>query len=1033
MSKKTITIGVLSPVTGGFFYGNILAGIAREVSAVGGRVVVVQTLHAGLSSDEVVDAPDFTTPIGWEHLDGVIAVATGTQRNYLDRLRAAGKIVALASHEIYGFDGASAMPDNAIGLTSAVDHLVGHGHTRIGFAANLVQSDMRARYDAYRAALFARGIEPEPSWLFAASDNGEQGGRDVAQQIVAAGIPITALVVATDRNAIGCMAQLADLGVNVPDDLAIVGFDGLDARAHTRPTLSTVSPRFEEIGAAAARLVLAQLRGAAVEPGEHVTPSELVVRESCGCSADNGLMGGHAATSFWRDEARIHVSRSALRENLMRQQYEVGMQLLDHVRADPKRLEWLTATDVRGAYLALWDGDPSAGRVTIAGVYDPESVLPDVVGTITDVEQFPPAGLIEMADPRRTEVTIVVPVKARGFDFGLLAIVSEVDETSATGRESQNQWAALLTAALEQQALLESVRTSEKRYSLWAVATQDGLWDWDLTSDTIYYSGRSMEMLGHENRGATAGPSMWFDSVHPDDLARLRDVLGAAVTGQPLPLGIEHRLRGADGVYHHVSCRALPVGPAAGPATRIVGSIHDIEPRKQLEEQLRQGALYDEVTGLPNRKMFLERLGLTIAQARRSPGLRYAVVFLDLDGFKLINDSLGHHIGDRLLAKIGERLRAGLRETDLAARFGGDEFAMLLHAIEPAAVGPIVERMQASLAAPIELDGHEVSVTASVGIAMSGRAHSNAEDVLRDADIAMYHAKSHRRGSSAVFDVDMHAGVVTRLGLQTELRTAMDRGQFEMHYQPIVDLDNDVTDHFEALVRWRHPEMGLVPPLDFLPAMEETGLMVKLERWIVDEVCRQIAEWRQAYEGLVNVSVNVSHRLFSDAGLLPHILDCLHRHDLLPSNLTLEIAAGVIVRNPNEAGVVLDALHAAGIDIQIDNYGTGMSSLHALHRFPVRGFKIDRSFIGELDADERTAELVRAIIAMGRALRVDVVAEGVETEAQLELLREMGCHNAQGFLFTQAVDGDAAAELLGHALPLRDLVAVEQAVDVRIE
>ena len=273
----------------------------------------------------------------------------------------------------------------------------------------------------------------------------------------------------------------------------------------------------------------------------------------------------------------------------------------------------------------------------------------------------------------------------------------------------------------------------------------------------------------------------------------------------------------------------------------------------------------------------------------------------------------------------------------------------------------------------------------------------------------------------------MHAGVVTRLGLQTELRTAMDREQFEVHYQPIVDLDNEGTDHFEALVRWRHPELGLVPPMDFLPAMEETGLMVKLERWIVDEVCRQIAQWQLSYDGIVNVSVNVSHRLFWDAGLLPHILDCLRRHRLAPANLTLEITAGVIVRNPDVARAIIEELHAAGIDMQIDNFGTGMSSLHALHRFPIQALKIDRSFIRELDVDPRTTELVRIIVAMGRALGVDVVAEGVETAAQLELLREMGCHNAQGFWFTEAVDGDAAAQLLGHALPVgRTRSAVER-------
>ena len=240
------------------------------------------------------------------------------------------------------------------------------------------------------------------------------------------------------------------------------------------------------------------------------------------------------------------------------------------------------------------------------------------------------------------------------------------------------------------------MRTSEERYGLWAEATNDGLWDWDLTTDTIYYSGRCMELLGHAHLRASAAPSVWFDAVHPEDLDRVREELRVAVTGQSRSRSrssIESSASTA--CYHAVSCRALPVGPPDGPATRIVGSIHDIEPRKQLEEQLRQGALYDEVTGLPNRKLFLERLYFAINDARAPPELRYAVVFLDLDGFKLVNDSLGHLAGDRLLTQIGQRLRSGLRPADLAARFGGDEFAVLLHNIEPSAIRPIVERMQA--------------------------------------------------------------------------------------------------------------------------------------------------------------------------------------------------------------------------------------------------------------------------------------------------------------------------------------------------
>jgi diguanylate cyclase (GGDEF)-like protein/PAS domain S-box-containing protein len=1007
---------VLSPVTGGFYYGRIVAGIAREVAAVGGRVVLIQTLDAGLGSDEVVSAPDFATPTAWDHLDGVISIASATHPNYLYRLRAAGKAIALASDEIVGFAAPSATPDNAPGVIESVNHLIQHGHSRIGYAANLIQPDMRARHDAYRTAMLDHGLDPHQKWFFDAFDNGELGGRDVAEQLVSAAMPVTALILATDRNAIGCMTRLAELGVAVPDDLAIVGYDGLEAGAHTRPTLSTVSQPFFEIGASAARLVLSVVRDEYVEPRAHGSQSVFVPRGSCGCPDDDSSLDADDKIRFWRDEAKMRYARSTVRENSMREQYEISMELLDHERADPRRLQWLAATAVRGAHLGLWDGDPSAGRLRIVGVHDPDNAMPDVVGTICTVEQFPPASLIALADPNANEVTIVVPVKARGLDFGLLAVAGEVDALSNNGRETHNQWAALLTAALEQQALAENVRTSEERYSLWAEATNDGLWDWDLATNTIYYSARCMELLGRAYRGDNAEPSVWFSAVHPEDLDRVREELRVAVTGHLQAVVFEHRVRGNDGSYRCLTCRALPVGPPNGPAARIVGSMQDSEPRKQLEERLRQGALYDEVTGLPNRKLFLERLHFAITDARTPTALRYAVVFLDLDGFKLVNDSLGHLAGDRLLAQIGRRLRGGLRPADLAARFGGDEFALLLHNLEPTAIGPIVERMQASLAAPIDIDGHRVAVTASVGIATSEDRYTNAEDVLRDADTAMYHAKSSNPGSFAVFDIGMRATAVARLQLQSEIRQAMDDHQFAVHYQPIVRLDAHGTDRFEALVRWRHPTRGLLPPMDFLPDMEEIGLIVTLGQWVVDDVCRQIAQWQWSYDGTVNVSVNISHREFSDPGLLPHILESLRRHGLKPVNLTLEVTEGVIRRMPEASHAIIERLHAAGIGVEIAGVGTGMSSLQALHLLPIQALKIDRAFIHDLGTDPRTAKLVQMIVDIGETLGFDVVAEGVETKAQLELLRDMGCRTAQGFLFTGVVDAEAATQLLGRPL-----------------
>ena len=1014
----TITIGVLSPVTGGSYYGKVLAGIAREVAAVGGQVVLVQTLDAGLSNDEVILAPDFESRTAWDHIDGVISIATATKRQHLDRLRLAGKPVALASDVIVGLAVPSAMPDNAGGVHASVAHLIEHGHRRIAFAANLTQPDMRARYHAYGSAMRNKGIEPDPKWFYPAFDNGERGGRDVAEQLVAGAMPVTALILATDRNAIGCIERLTDLGVTIPDDLAIVGFDGLEAGSYTQPTLSTVRQGHDEIGASAARLVLAQLRGEKVEPRVHPSPSTFVPRGSCGCAGDDVSVDGDGGLAFWRDEARMRFARSTNRETSMREQYEIGRQLLDHEHTDPRQLEWLSATNVRGALLALWDGDPAAGVLRIAGVHDPDGVLQDAMGLTCRVEQFPPRSLIALADPGANEVTIVVPVKARSLDFGLLAVVAEVDSLSANGRETHNQWAALLTATLDQQSLAESVRVSEQRYGLWAVATNDGLWDWDLESGSVYYSGRCMELLGQQPVATTGGPSTWFDAVHPDDVDRVRDLMAAPALGRLEPIEFEHRVRFPDGTYRCLWCRALPVGSPGDAATRIVGSIQDIEPRKQLEEQLRQGALYDEVTGLPNRKMFLESLCASIEAAAHPPRTRYAVVFLDLDGFKLVNDSLGHLVGDQLLAHIGQRLRYGLRPTDLAARFGGDEFAVLLHNVGPDELQAIVERLQLSLGAPMVLDGHEVAVTASVGITTSDGDYVTAEDVLRDADIAMYHAKARRRGSYSMFDIEMRATAITRLEVQSELRQALERGEFEVHYQPLADLDGRGTDHFEALVRWHHPQRGLVGPSDFLADMEEAGLVVPLGHWVIDDVGRQIAAWRRTYCGALNVSINLSNREFVDAGLIPHIRACIERHGIAAEHLTLEITEGIITRSPESARTTLEGLHAIGIRVQIDNFGTSTSSLHALRCLPVQALKIDRSFIRDLDVDARTTKLVEIIIAMGRAIGIDVIAEGVETAAQLNLLREMGCHSAQGFWFTEAVDAAGAAGMLGRSLPI---------------
>jgi diguanylate cyclase (GGDEF)-like protein len=463
-------------------------------------------------------------------------------------------------------------------------------------------------------------------------------------------------------------------------------------------------------------------------------------------------------------------------------------------------------------------------------------------------------------------------------------------------------------------------------------------------------------------------------------------------------------------------CRARAVGAPGKAARRIVGALSDIHERKQLEEQLRQGALYDTVTGLPNRRLFLDRLTWAVEQSQRRDGTRFAVVFLDLDGFKLINDSLGHLMGDLLLQAVGERLRSDLRSVDTAARFGGDEFAVLLYGLKSEAVLSIVERLQERIAEPVMLGETEVSVTASIGIASSDTGYTSAEDVLRDADIAMYHAKEVERGTASVFDPVMHTRATGRLRAQSELRAALVGHQFVMHYQPVVALDGSALTQFEALVRWEHPERGLLLPADFLPIMAESGTIVVLGQWIVEAVCEQIAAWRRAYDGPLAVSVNLSHREFWSDQLLLTVTQALSRHHVPPACLILEITESVIMADPDAAREIMGDLHANGIRMHIDDFGTGQSSLHALRAFPVDALKIDQSFVQQIDVDRQTTELVRIIVGMGHTLGLDVVAEGVETTEQAESLRAMGCGTAQGWLYAKAIPGDEAGLLLGMPL-----------------
>ncbi|MBD0319777.1 MAG: EAL domain-containing protein, partial [Gemmatimonadetes bacterium] len=449
-----------------------------------------------------------------------------------------------------------------------------------------------------------------------------------------------------------------------------------------------------------------------------------------------------------------------------------------------------------------------------------------------------------------------------------------------------------------------------------------------------------------------------------------------------------------------------------------LGTVHlfgeDVTERKQAEARLFQEAMHDALTGLPNRPFFMQRLTAALVRHRRGETAPPGVLFLDLDRFKVVNDSLGHHVGDELLVAVAGRLRGCVRETDTVARFGGDEFAVLLEELDdPGYATQVAERIAAAVAGPVNLSGYEVFTGASIGIALGDEGHDRPEYLLRNADMAMYRAKANGAARYEVFDRAMHARALARLQMETDLRRALARGEFILHYQPIVALSTGRIIGVEALCRWQHPEQGLIPPGDFIGTAEETGVIVPLGDWVLEEACTRLAEWRREFaHARIAMSVNLSARQFAHGGLIPHILRTLARTGLDARHLKLELTESVLMEGGGATAAMLQELSSLGIELQLDDFGTGYSSLAYLHRFPIAALKIDRSFVSRMQPENPTTQLVRSIAGMARGLSLAVTAEGVETADQLDRVREMGCDFAQGFLISPPLPAEEFRALL---------------------
>jgi diguanylate cyclase (GGDEF)-like protein/PAS domain S-box-containing protein len=558
-----------------------------------------------------------------------------------------------------------------------------------------------------------------------------------------------------------------------------------------------------------------------------------------------------------------------------------------------------------------------------------------------------------------------------------------------------------------------ALRESQERYALVAQSAHDGLWDWNLKSNEVYFSPRWKSMLGYSENEIGNSLAEWFKRVHPEDIARLKTELSTHLAGSSTHFENEYRLLHQDGNYRWIIIRGLAIRDADGKPYRIAGSQTDITQSKATEAKLLHDAFHDALTGLPNRLWFIEQLDYAIKQTKRHQDYVFALLFLDLDRFKVVNDSLGHTIGDQLLVAIAHRIKACLHPGDVIARLGGDEFTILLENVDINQAKQVADQIQQELAVPFNLSGHNVFTTVSIGIALSHTDYDRPEDLLRDADMTMYRAKALGKARSEVFDQTMHHQAMARLQLEIDLRRALENQELLVYYQPILSLKNSKITGFEALVRWQHPTRGFISPSEFIPVAEETGLIIPIGCWVLRQACQQMQAWQQLMplNSPLTISVNISAKQFAQPHLIQTIRQILWQTGLDAGSLKLEITESVLLNNADAAVALLHQLKALGIQLSIDDFGTGYSSLSYLHYLPIDTLKIDRSFVHNVDCDPEKIEIIRTIIALAWNLGMNVVAEGVETKKQMYQLQALECEFGQGYLFSRPVDANAAKAL----------------------